>query len=58
MDEYGYLYVPKQCLSDIINESGNPQYKYYHMNAESIVISMKKVLKLVKSDEQKTADEL
>ena len=45
-------------LSDVINESGNPQYKYYHMNAESIVISMKKVLKLVKSDEQKTADEL
>lgn len=53
-----FLDSEANVLSDVINESGNPQYKYYHMNAESIVKSMKKVLKIVKSDEQKPFDEL
>ena len=45
-------------LSGVVNESGNPQYKYYHMNAESIVMSMRKTLSLVQSGEQKGVDEL
>ena len=43
-------YVPRilflnprgELLSDVINEGGNPNYKYYHYEAESIVTSMKK----------------
>ena len=41
-----FLDSNENVLADVINEDGNPQYKYYHMNAESIVQSMKKVIKL------------
>ena len=41
-----FLDSKENVLKNVINEDGNPQYKYYHMNAESIVDSMKKVLKL------------
>ena len=53
-----FLDSESNVLADIINESGNPQYKYYHMNAESIIKSMQKVLQLVKRDEPKPFDEL
>ena len=45
-------------LSEIINEDVNPQYKYYHMNAESIVNSMKKVIQLSSIKKKKDTDEL
>ena len=43
-------YVPRilflsprgELLSDVINEGGNANYKYYHYEAESVVASMKK----------------
>ena len=41
-----FLDSNENVLADVINEDGNPQYKYYHMNVESIVQSMKKVIKL------------
>ena len=44
-------------LPEIVNDSGNPQYKYYHMEAQSIVKAMKKTLATVKY-EPKLFDEL
>jgi protein-disulfide reductase (glutathione) len=38
-------------LKDIINESGNPKYKYYYSDADAITRSMKTVLKQYSSDE-------
>ena len=45
-------------LSDVINDDGNPQYKYYHMNSESIIKSMKKVLQMATNRKKGLADEL
>ena len=45
-------------LSDVINDDGNPQYKYYHMNSESIIKSMKKVLQMATNGKKGLADEL
>ena len=33
-----------QVLSEIENTQGNPKYKYFYHNAESVIASMKKVL--------------
>ena len=44
-------------LPEVVNDSGNPQYKYYHMEAQSIVKAMKKTLATVKY-EPKPFDEL
>ena len=45
-------------LSDVINDDGNPQYKYYHMNSESIIKSMRKVLQIAANGKKELADEL
>lgn len=37
-----------EVLSDIYNESGNPDYRFYYFSEESILASMKKVLALTK----------
>jgi hypothetical protein len=36
-----------EFLKDVINEGGNPQYKYYYYDAEAILTSMKNVLKML-----------
>ena len=50
--------VVVNVLSDIINQDGNPKYKYYYMNAETIVKSMKKALQRTKKSEKMSTDEL
>ena len=52
-----FLDYEANVLPEIVNESGNPQYKYYHMEAQSIVKAMKKTLATVKY-EPKPLDEL
>ena len=52
-----FLDSNENVLSEVINEEGNPQYKYYYMNAESIVSSMKKVIQF-HSGKKKNSDEL
>ena len=53
-----YLDSEENVLSDVINDDGNPQYKYYHMNSESIIESMKKVLQMTAGGNRNPADEL
>ena len=43
-----FLDYEANVLPEVVNESGNPQYKYYHMEAQSIVNAMKKTLATVK----------
>jgi len=35
-----------ELLKDVINEYGNPQYKYYYYDVESMMSSMKKVIEM------------
>lgn len=56
-----FLDSEASVLTNAFNEKGNPQYRYYHMGADSIVQSMKKVLNMFKDDitsEQIPSDEL
>ena len=53
-----FLDSNENVLANVINEDGNPQYKYYHMNAESVINSMKKVLKFDSEQKEKRAEEL
>lgn len=53
-----FLDSKENVLSDVINDDGNPQYKYYHMNSESIIKSMKKVLQMIASGNKEPVDEL
>ena len=51
--KYYYRYVPRiffinpngEVMTEIYNESGHPQYKYFYSNAESIADTMEKVIK-------------
>jgi len=57
-----FLNSEANVLKGVINDSGNPSYKYYHMEADSIVQSMKKALKIVKTSrsagDKASSDEL
>ena len=53
-----FLDSEENVLSDVINNDGNPKYKYYHMNSESIIKSMKKVLQITASVNNNPVDEL
>ena len=41
-----FLSAERQVLQDVQNSQGNPKYKYYHYNADSVTRSMKQVLEL------------
>ena len=43
-----FLDSEANVLTDVSNEKGNPKYLYYHMDANSIAESMKKVLNIFK----------
>ena len=43
-----FLDSEANVLTDVFNEKGNPKYLYYHMDANSIADSMKKVLNIFK----------
>lgn len=53
-------YIPRIFFTDLMgkvdhdihNEGGNPKYKYYYSNPESIVRSMERTLKLYPSNEK------
>jgi len=40
-----------ELLSDIVNEGGNPKYKFYYHDAETVAKSMSKVVKLYNPEE-------
>ena len=42
-----------QVLNEIENTQGNPKYKYFYHNAESVIASMKKVLEKPNEDDIK-----
>ena len=44
-----FLDSEANVLTEVSNEKGNPKYMYYHMDATSIVESMKKVLNVFKN---------
>ena len=39
-----------EVLNEIENTQGNPKYKYFYHNAESVIVSMKKVLEKLDKD--------
>ena len=44
-----FLHPDGSLLTDVINEDGNPKYKYYYHSTESVLNSMEKVVELSKS---------
>ena len=44
-----FLQPDGSLLTDVINEKGNPKYKYFYHSTESVLASMEKVVELSKS---------
>jgi hypothetical protein len=43
-------------MEEIINESGNPSYKYYFPTTDGIIAAMKKVIEVTKTSESGVGD--
>jgi hypothetical protein len=45
-----YLEPAGRVRTDFFNEDGNPSYKYFYSNADSVVASMRRVKNSIRSD--------